>query len=88
MSVEVEGAHRLAAGHHGARGAGVPLGRGWTGSASAGLCWALSERAGTRHTVPGWPLPWPGSGQAESTSGSPRVPRLLPGTLGSFPGCL
>lgn len=26
----------------------------WAGSASAGLCWALSERAGTRHTVPGW----------------------------------
>lgn len=30
--------------------------RAWTraGSASAGPCWALSERAGTWHTVPGW----------------------------------
>ena len=29
-----------------------------------------------------------GRGLCRGAAGNPRVPRLLPGTLGSFPGCL
>ena len=33
-------------------------------------------------------LALPARGLCRGAAGNPRVPRLLPGTLGNFPGCL
>ena len=52
------------------------------------VCWASMEMLLLlfNHTVS--QLPGHGESTGRGAAGNPRFPRLLPGTLGNFPGCL
>ena len=53
------------------------LSLGWEDSLEKGLA--------THSSILAWEIPWT---EERGAAGNPRFPRLLPGTLGNFPGCL
>ena len=62
----------------------------WTIALQGPLCMEFSRQeylSGLPFPFPG-DFPNPGIEPGRGAAGNPRVPRLLPGTLGSFPGCL
>ena len=49
---------------------------------------ALGKEMAAHSSVLAWRIPGMGEPGGLPSMGNPRVPRLLPGTLGNFPGCL